>query len=596
MKRFLSRYFPLIPAAIVIACMVFNHSCANTTQAPTGGKRDTIPPVITKIEPRPGTTNVPVHGAKIYIGFNEFVTVKDGKGIYLSPPQEKAPKYKTKGKGILVYFEEDLLPNTTYTLDLTNAIADNNEGNMFPGYTTFFSTGDSVDSMLVTGTVVDCQTLKPVKGATVMLYKNHADSAVFLERPVASIKTDDWGYFALRNIKDTLYRMYAVKDENNNNKYDPDEDRIAFVDSLVRPGRVAVDTLLELKKYDMKDTVNCLARKSDYELKMFREKPSKQMIMKKVRLSDRAAYITFMAPDAQIDSLWFKGFSASKVITEFDSDKDSLLLWLNDQRRMPDTLKLCVNYWKTDTLGVLVPETEEIPLIDENKSKSKRTRPKVEHKDTICPLTLTASPELVEQEGFIIEFSYPPIIGEFDSLIFKSINPRQKETIEKFSINRDLKNLRRYIVRPGIELQQGWDYVFKIPERAFQDINGFWNDSTEVKVTLPTDEELSALHLNVKGVRGRYIVDLLDEARSKVLRTYTIESGVKLDFPYLKEGKYSIRIAEDLNNNGSIDTGILLKHKQPEQVKFLVVKDEDTFNIPARSEIEQDVDFRTLFD
>lgn len=86
----------------------------------------------------------------------------------------------------MVYFEEDLLPNTTYTLDLTGAIADNNEGNMFPGFTTVFSTGEKVDSMYVTGIVRDCNTLKPVKGATVMFYKDQRDSAVFLERPVAA--------------------------------------------------------------------------------------------------------------------------------------------------------------------------------------------------------------------------------------------------------------------------------------------------------------------------------------------------------------------------------------------------------------------------
>ena len=117
-----------------------------------------------------------------------------------------------RGKTVIVYFEEDLLPNTTYTVDLTGAIADNNEGNMFPGFTTVFSTGDSIDSMYITGLVQDCNTLMPIKGATVMLYKDQRDSAVFLERPVAAVKTDDWGYFALQNIQDTVFRVYAIVD------------------------------------------------------------------------------------------------------------------------------------------------------------------------------------------------------------------------------------------------------------------------------------------------------------------------------------------------------------------------------------------------
>src|SRR5574344_310262 len=129
------------------------------------------------------------------------------------------PKFKIKGKGIVVSFESDLDSNKTYTLDLTNAIVDNNEGNVFPGFTLVFSTGESIDSMLVSGTVQDCNTLQPVKGATVMLYKDQADSAIFLKRPDAAVKTDEWGFFCLRNIQDTIYRLYAVMDENNDNMY-----------------------------------------------------------------------------------------------------------------------------------------------------------------------------------------------------------------------------------------------------------------------------------------------------------------------------------------------------------------------------------------
>lgn len=235
MNKFLSRVFPLIPAVGLLAVLIFPPSCANTTQAPTGGLKDTLPPIVRRVSPAPGTVFVPVHGAKVVFTFDEYVVVKDPKGIFLSPPQKKNPKYKIKGKSLVVYFEEDLLPNTTYTVDLTGAIADNNEGNMFPGFTTVFSTGETLDSMFVTGTVQDCNTLKPIKGATVMLYKDQRDSAVFLERPVAAVKTDDWGYFALRNVQDTVFRVYAVVDANGNNIYDPDEDRIAFLDTLIRP-------------------------------------------------------------------------------------------------------------------------------------------------------------------------------------------------------------------------------------------------------------------------------------------------------------------------------------------------------------------------
>lgn len=597
MKRIITKFIPLIPAALILAIMIFQPSCANTTEAPTGGLKDTIPPVVTRVVPMPGTKNVPVHDTKITFTFNEYVTVKDGKSIVLSPPQEKSPKYKIKGKSLVVTFEEDLRPNTTYTLDLTGAIADNNEGNMFPGFTTFFSTGETIDSMYVTGTIQDCNTLTPIKGATVMLYKDHSDSAVFLTRPDAAVKTDDWGFFTLQNIKDTLYRIYAVVDASSNNIYDPDEDRIAFLDTLFRPLNKIRDSVPELLKYDMLDTTACLARHSDVRMRVFKERPSKQMLMNKMRLSDRFCYVTFMAPDTVIDTLWFKGYPSTRVITEFNIRQDSLLLWLNVQRPMPDTLKLCLRYWKTDTLGVLRPEYEEVSLVDENKPKGRNARRReVQHTDTICPVKITGTAETFEQNGFALEFDNPPIFGHFDSLQFKSINPRQKEQAEKFTIERDSLNLRRYIITPQTQILSGYEYTFKVPQRTFRDINGYWNDSTELKLSLPNAEDLCSFTLNLTGVNGnRYIVDMLDEGMKTILRTYIVDNDRSLAFPYLKPGSYAIRITEDLNRNGIVDTGKLLEHKQPEKVQFLRTNDKDTFEIPERSDISQDLDLNEFF-
>ena len=203
MKKILSYLWPAVPVAIILGTMIFSHSCANTTTPPSGGPKDTIPPIITEIYPELSAVNIPVSKTKLVLGFNEYVTVKDPKSLFLSPPLEKAPKYKLKGKSVVISFEEDLDSNKTYTLDVTNAIADNNEGNMFPGFTLVFSTGSRIDSMVVTGIVQDCNNLQPLKGATVMLYKDQADSAIFLKRPDAAVKTDDWGFFCLRNIQDT---------------------------------------------------------------------------------------------------------------------------------------------------------------------------------------------------------------------------------------------------------------------------------------------------------------------------------------------------------------------------------------------------------
>lgn len=587
----------ILAVAAVLGPLLFAPSCANTTESPTGGKKDTIPPYITDIIPLPGTTGVPVKGATITFTFNEYVVVKEPRNIFLSPPQVKAPKHRLRGKNLIVYFEDALDSNTTYTLTFTDAIADNNEGNKFPGYTYVFSTGSRVDSMMVTGTVEDCNTLNPVKGATVLLYRDLADSAVFLHRPYAAVKTDDWGFFALPFIADTAYRLYAIRDENNNNIYDPDTETVGFVSDTIRPVMVANDTIKEMLKYDMKDTLSCLERKSEYEILLFREKPSKQHIVKKVRTADRAGYITFMAPNAWIDSLWIKGYKPDRTITQFNILNDSLEVWLNDRGPAPDTLKLMVNYRKTDSLGRLKPVLEQINLLyPEGKSKSanRGRRREIRHEDTICVMKLTADPKTVEQVGYDLLFDYPIINEKFDSLIFRYVNPRQKEFTGDFSVERDSLNLRHYSIMPKEKLLPGYDYFLKVPQGAFRDINGFYCDSAEVKVTLPKDEKLGSIECEMVGVDRKVIVELLDEKCTKVQRRYIITKDCTLKFPYLNKGKYCLRLTEDKNENSFVDTGSVLEKRQPERVVFYKLNGDKYIEVLESAEMVQTVNVGEL--
>lgn len=592
----IKRFFPLIVSAIVLAPLFFVHSCANTTEAPTGGDKDTIPPYIVDIKPLPGAVCVPLSGLQIQFIFNEYVVIKEMKNIFLSPPLEKAPVSKIKGKSLYVKFENELQPNTTYTLSLTNALADNNEGNMFPGFTYVFSTGEQIDSMYITGVVQDCNTLDPVKDATVMLYKDPADSAVFLHRPFAAAKTDDWGFFSIPYIKDTVYRLYAIKDAMGNNIYDPDNDLIAFVDSAVRPVNVVNDTIYELMKFNMKDTLECLARKTEYELNLFREKPSKQFLKNHKRIAERAAYISFNAPNVWIDSLWIKGYRPERIISQFNILQDSLELWVNDRRPAPDTLHLFVNYRKTDSTGVMKPYLEHLRMTQEGAKPKKRyvSKKDIKHEDTTCVFTMKAAPETFEREGFRLEFKYPIIWAKFDSLKFRYLNPRQKEFSAKVRIERDSTNLRCYNIIPDVKMQKGYEYFLKIPDRAFRDINGFYSDSLETKVAVPTDEDLSTLNVMMSGVDRKIIVDLFAENGKEVLRSYVVESDTKLVFPYLKEGRYSLRITVDGNRNSIVDTGSLLEHRQPERVVYYKLNGNRYIMLPKASEIDQSIDFQKL--
>ena len=240
---------------------------------------------------------------------------------------------------------------------------------------------------------------------------------------------------------------------------------------------------------------------------------------------------------------------------------------------------------------------EEIKLANPKKSAAVKTSKKnIKHEDTTAVFTVTAEPETVEQNGFVFEFKYPVVETAFDSLKFRYLNPKQQEFTESFTVVQDSLNLRKYILRPNVEMLPGYEYYLKVPHRRFKDINGFYNDSTEVKVVLPNDDKLSTMSLVLSNVANKYIVDLLNEKRDKILRQYIIEEDSVLEFPYLKAGMYSIRITEDLNRNNLVDTGDLLQHKQPEKVRFYKLED-GTFliDIPEMTELEQTIDIKEMF-
>lgn len=599
MKKFLAKYLPALPVAALLIGSMFSHSCANTAERPSGGLKDTLPPVLISVYPQPKATNVPLEGMEFLFRFDEYVTIKEAKNIYLSPPLQKRPKTKIKNKFLIVYYEEPFLPNTTYTLSLNNAIADNNEGNMFPGYTFQFSTGDTVDSLYITGIVQDNETLTPVKDATVALYKASApDSAIYFQRPDASAKSDDWGFFRIRNIADTLYRLYAIVDENNNNLYDPDNEKIAFIDSLIRPVRIVNERDPELRNYDMKDTLKCLARETEYELNLFREKPTKQYIRNKGRIDERKAFVSFMAPNAHIDTLWMRGVPSNKLITQINLQRDSLEIWVNDKRHMPDTFHLYVNYMKPDSTGVLAPFTETLHLVNPKPRGRVRyvSKKDIKHEDTICVMKLQADPKRMEHEGFIFEFAQPLVNEEFASVKFTSINPKQTEEPVKFEVTRDTLNLLRYVMRMKQDFQAGYQYRIKVPQNAFHDITGFGNDSTEVSVKLPTDDKLSSLTLNLSGVDGKYIVDLLDKGKSKSFYSHIIDRDTTLTLKYLDADTYYIRLTEDRNRNSIVDAGNVIMRIPPERVRFFKLADgKPEYKIIAGSELSQDIDVKELF-
>lgn len=598
------RICKLLTIIMLAAYCLHSSSCANTRGAPTGGPKDTIPPVVLNMEPDSNAINFPVVKGKITITFDEYVQLKDpSKNIILSPPQKKRPKTSIKGKSIVVTFEEPLDSNTTYSLNFGNAIVDNNESNPLPFFTYTFSTGTTIDTMMLSGNVYDYATLLPVEGATVSLYHNAKDSSVFNDLPAAVTKTDKWGYFVVRNIKNVPYRVYTIKDENNNNKYDPGLELVGFLDSLYTPNVIMEKGLPQLGIYDMKDTLACMSRPSEIELVMFPEKTTKQYIRDYKRVSERGSYIKFGAPNVQIDSFSIKGIKSSRVLQQLNATKDSLCFWIKDGSMIDDTLFVGIKYLKSDSLNNLVPTAENLKFIlpkalrnkDKSNDRSKQDNKEKKRKD-LLELSLEATPETLDQDGFVLEFPEPLLVAKQDSLRFTMIDPKQQKFNAPYTFTRDTADLKRYILMPVDEFKKGNEYELFIPQFAFKDIYGNTNDSTKLKVSLPNDEKLSSIAMQLTNVDTKYIIELVNDTRDKIFRRYTVTKDSTLLFPYLKEGDYSIRITQDLNANGRLDIGDVLAGKLPEKVRlYRLPGGEAIIKVGERMDIEQSVDLKELF-
>ena len=591
--------YKILTIALVVAYCLHTSSCASTKAAPSGGPKDTIPPVVLAMNPADNSTNFPLEDGVITITFDEYVQVKDpAKNIIVSPPLKKQVKTRIKGKSVVFSFPEPLQPDQTYSLYCGEAIVDNNEGNPYYGLGYSFSTGTAIDSMMLSGTVVDAVTLLPVANATVALYENAKDSTVITDIPSAIARSDKWGYFTVRNLKPVPYYVFAYTDGNTNNRYDQGSESIAFLDYPVVPNKIMSQDTVCLKYYDPKDTLACLARPSEITLNMFAETSMMQFIKDYKRFSRRGSYITFNASDVQIDSFALQGVSDERIIRQFNANRDSMTFWIKGEGRIDDTLRLAIKYHKTDSTGTLVPQVENLKFVApyENKRAKKSNDKEDDKRKDLLEMTVSADKTMIEQNG--IELFFPAPLTEMDtaSISFIMKNPKMIESAVKYTIEEDSLESNKYIIRPDVQFAKGNEYILKFPMATFKDVNGFTNDSSITSVSLPVDEKLSSLTLELKNVNARYIIELTNPQRTTVYRKYIVDKDCELLFPYLKANEYSIRITEDLNSNGKLDTGDLLTRKQPEKVMMYTLSDGTTkMKINERTDIVQDIDIAEMF-
>lgn len=573
------------------------YSCASIGR-PDGGPIDVDPPVFLGSNPPQGALNNT--RKRIVLEFDEYIKLeKVNEKVVISPPQIKYPDVKTSGKRVIVELFDTLKDNTTYTIDFGDAIVDNNEGNPLGDFAFVFSTGEAIDTMVVSGIVLQASNLEPIKGILVGLHADLADSA-FVSLPFDRVgRTDSRGKFSIRGIAPGSYRIFALQDTDMDYTFSQKSEAIAFYDSIVVPRfeeRIRQDTV-------WKDslTIDTIYDRSythylpdDILLRAFNEDIFNQYFVKSERLTPEKFTLYFNSPADTLPTLTGLNFDEKDAfIIEKNPRNDTITYWIKDSLLyQKDTLTLEMNYLYTDTLLTLVPRTDTLELYvrrvrgggeAETSSRNRRGR-RGEVEDTV-PQTVflqvtTYAPGTLDLYDYL-HFTFPEPIARYDR---EALHLREKvDTIwvdVPFEFEADSLELRRYNLYYDWEPEK--EYQFEADSTAFHGIYGLFTDRIQNNIKIRSTDEYGAIFFNVSGIDTPAFVELLD-VQDRVVRRMKVREG-SADFYYLKPGQYGARLISDTNGNGIWDTGNYEENRQPEEVFYYP----QILDLKALWEIEQD--------
>lgn len=557
--------FRLLPFWFVLAVISFSlfYQCANIVP-PTGGLKDTIPPKILSSKPQLYSTEI--SPSSINITFDEFIELKNlQQQFIISPPQEKPPEIKQRGKILSIEFQSELAPNTTYTLNFGNSVADLNEGNPLNNFEFVFSTGPSIDSLTIIGRVISAFEKKPEENITVLLYPNHYDSVPMKEIPLYVARTDKEGFFRLRHLRADTFKLFALKDINNNYLYDrPGNEAIAFLDSLIYP------TGAEVIKTQKKDTLqhedpDSLAKpQQEILLRLFTEDVSMQYISSATRPEKHRLFFTLKKPSQKTSIISPLNFGAEKLWSIFETSpgNDSVNIWITDSliNRM-DSISLSINFFdfRPDTI-LTYYDTVHFAFAEVTGRTSQRQSETLSKTEQILTLNVRTG-EILELDKKIIFIARKPVssidtakisLQEVIDTIVQPVN---------FKIKKNPQYPRQFYLEAS--LQENREYKLVSFPGAFTDI--YNNTSDTINVVFKTQKEANygSLKIDMKEVKEPLIVQLLDDKDKIVLEKYVLENSL-IEFKYLKPQKYKLRALVDSNRNKNWDTGNYLLGIQPE--------------------------------
>lgn len=567
-----SLYYIFIIAAAVM------YSCANIGN-PSGGPIDKTPPIFMRSNPTPNAVNV--KDRKIEIFFDEIVTLKDpSTKIIVSPAQTEMPRMSALGRKVTVELVDSLLPNTTYTIDFSNSIQDNNEGNAIDNFAFAFSTGSVIDSMRVSGYVLDSRTLEPMQSVVVGLQSNLADSAFHKEKLQRVALTNDRGQFTIRNVSPGSYHIFALKDLDRDYKFGNPTEDIAFLDSIIVPSigsREAADTVYnDLNEID---TIMRATRPAyfpnDILLSMFNEDRKSQYLANNLRVDSTRISLTFAAASDTLPSLSIVGRNDVPdqwYTLERSQTNDTLTYWIRPPHLVSaDTLMVATTYLRTDTASNLSWGTDTLKFtFQRQKAKKKK---KNEETDSLEQMRFMELHPLANGTQEV----YAP-------LLLQTGTPIERYSREAFHLQRKLQNdttfypaeiksialrdstLNRRDLMLKVDWEPGAAYKLAVDSLAMTDIYGLQTKPLKVDFNVRKMEEYGNIVFNIPAVRDSAIVELLDGTEKIVLRA-PVKSH-RAELLNLLPGKYYARLFIDRNGNGKYDTGNYDMHLQPEETVY----------------------------
>lgn len=562
---------------IIIAAAVM-YSCANIGN-PSGGPIDKTPPIFMRSNPTPNAVNV--KDRKIEIFFDEIVTLKDpSTKIIVSPAQTEMPRMSALGRKVTVELVDSLLPNTTYTIDFSNSIQDNNEGNAIDNFAFAFSTGSVIDSMRVSGYVLDSRTLEPMQSVVVGLQSNLADSAFHKKKLQRVALTNDRGQFTIRNVSPGSYHIFALKDLDRDYKFGNPTEDIAFLDSIIVPSigsREAADTVYnDLNEID---TIMRATRPAyfpnDILLSMFNEDRKSQYLANNLRVDSTRISLTFAAASDTLPSLSIVGRNDVPdqwYTLERSQTNDTLTYWIRPPHLVSaDTLMVATTYLRTDTASNLSWGTDTLKFtFQRQKAKKKK---KNEETDSLEQIRFMELHPLANGTQEV----YAP-------LLLQTGTPIERYSREAFHLQRKLQNdttfypaeiksialrdstLNRRDLMLKVDWEPGAAYTLAVDSLAMTDIYGLQTKPLKVDFNVRKMEEYGNIVFNIPAVRDSAIVELLDGTEKIVLRA-PVKSH-RAELLNLLPGKYYARLFIDRNGNGKYDTGNYDMHLQPEETVY----------------------------